>query len=97
MPLPSILPAADASLEAHSPFDPAEDLITAEALSAFLADAEATDTDGITHSMPRIACHDKTVPDDTKDSQTEQDEITKKARSYAGLAVFLCYSIPVDA
>ena len=32
----------DAGLELLTPFDPAEDLTTAEAVAAFLADAEAT-------------------------------------------------------
>ncbi|MCG9096102.1 transcriptional regulator [Laribacter hongkongensis] len=32
----------DAGLESLTPFDPAEDLTTAEAVAAFLADAEAT-------------------------------------------------------
>lgn len=43
----------DADLESLTPFDPAEDLTTAEAVAAFLADAEATPTRPISSTRTR--------------------------------------------
>ncbi|MBV6848588.1 transcriptional regulator [Xanthomonas euvesicatoria] len=51
----------DAGLESLTPFDPAEDLTTAEAVAAFLADAEATADPAYIEHAHQVAARARTT------------------------------------
>jgi len=51
----------DAGLEPLTPFDPAEDLTTAEAVATFLADAEATSDSAYIEHAHQVAARARTM------------------------------------
>jgi hypothetical protein len=51
----------DAGLEPLTPFDPAEDLTTAEAVATFLADAEATGDSAYIEHAHQVAARARTM------------------------------------